>query len=417
MRYVFRKAISATLLMFLMLAVIGVLGYFVGDFARYQVKLVFRPSDECREKVYVYVSLMYPEGLKQISKAAIDLSKGKGELLIDLRDLKKAWDEEYRKTGTYAEPLIVISGHTRSGRVFVKGINLFWNNLTRTVSTTLKPLKGVNVKKGIVSSTVKCAGCESKLEPLDGCWEYRDLVDSYEQTRYVLLVKIKPDSETHGFVDFTYFINKVVGFRVNVFIESQWTSAGFNPISKNEIGNHLGDFGRGEEYYIWMKVKYRYEKWHVWGRCDGERIDYYEEYIYIKDFYPSTIDGGTSPKPGSRMPPIDSWKYEGKYTSTRDDKTYYKKTEASWGSDKLAIDALKFISVLKALGKISSKAANAATAIGLFINVDFVYESKIAFDFDIGFYSDAGLSHKVYYGRSHDFQWAPVIYFKTYLTS
>jgi|GEM_PF-4512128 len=104
--------------MFLMLAVIGVLGYFVGDFARYQVKLVFRPSDECREKVYVYVSLMYPEGLKQISKAAIDLSKGKGELLIDLRDLKKAWDEEYRKTGTYAEPLIIISGHTRSGRVF-----------------------------------------------------------------------------------------------------------------------------------------------------------------------------------------------------------------------------------------------------------------------------------------------------------
>jgi len=114
---------------------------------------------------------------------------------------------------------------------------------------------------------------------------------------------------------------------------------------------------------------------------------------------------------------IDSWKYEGKYTSTSDDYPYYMRDESSWGSNKFAIDTLKFINVLRALGKISEKAANKAFAIGLFISVNFVYENVEAFHFSIDLYSDPGLSHRVYYGRSHDFQWAPVIYFKTYLTS
>lgn len=281
----------------------------------------------------------------------------------------------------------------------------------------MRPLKGVNVKKGTALGTAKCAECESKLEPLDGCWEYRDLVDSYEQTRYVILVKVKPDSETYGNVHYFYAKNEKAGFRINVFIESEWTSVGFYPISKNSYGSHHGAFHRGEKYYIWMKVRYRYEKWHVWGKCDGERFDYYEEYVYIKNFYPNTINGSSSPPPGARMPPIDSWKYEGKYTSTSDDYPYYMKDESSWGSNKFAIDTLKFINVLRALGKISEKAANKAFAIGLFISVNFVYENVETFHFSIDLYSDPGLSHRVYYGKSHDFQWAPVIYFKTYLTS
>ncbi len=407
-----KKAIASLLVVLSVVAIAGVIGYFIADLTRYQIVLTLKPSIPMEEKAYIHVSLMYPEGLREVSKAVIDLSRGEGKITVDLRDLKKAWDEEYRKSGTYAQPLIIVSGYTRSGKVFVQGINLFWNNLTGTANIALEPLEDVNVKKDSLNNV----DYGEELEPLNGCWETRNLVDSYEQTRDVALAKVSPDSETWGTIDYSYAINRKVGFRVNVFIESAWTSAGFHIINKDSHGFHSEEFYYGE-YYIWMKVTYRFEKWHVYGICDGEIIDYYEEYVYVKDFYPGTINGGTTLPSGAEMPPIDSWKDEGVHTSTESNVPYYKKVTGTWGSDSFAIDALKFIDVLTVLGKISGKAATAASIIGLFIDVNFVYENMEAFYFAIRFFSDSGISHRVYYGESYDYQWAPVLYFETYLAS
>ncbi|MEM4482186.1 MAG: hypothetical protein QXE66_06775 [Desulfurococcaceae archaeon] len=254
---------------------------------------------------------------------------------------------------------------------------------------------------------------EEELEPLNGCWEVRYKVDEYEWTAPTVVTKVSPDSITWGTVAYGYFINRQIEFRVSVFIESQWTSAGFFIVNKNSAGSHGADFLPGQEYYVWMNFKYRYEKWRVYGRCDLTRFDYYEEYVYTADFYPETISGGPTP-PDAQLPSVDSWVYEGKYNATSPYIAYYYFSYSNFGSTSFAIDALKFISVLSLIGKISSSAATAATIIGLIISVNFVYNNQYSFYFHIWLRSNPGTVHSVYRALTLDDQSVPVLYIVSY---
>ncbi|RLG84597.1 MAG: hypothetical protein DRO40_00985, partial [Thermoprotei archaeon] len=231
-----------------------------------------------------------------------------------------------------------------------------------------------------------------------------------ETTKKTIIAKISPDTKTWGTLDIFWYVGKKIGVRLNVFIESEWTPLGYISLSKNEVGSLHGGFPTGETYWVWMDVKYRYERWHVHANCDGTIIDYDEEYIYITDYYPSTINGGTNPPPETPIPSPDSWEYKGPYTQTEEYEPYYMINRTTYGSGHIAIDALKFITLLKTLDKISSKAAQAASLIGLCINLDFIYGGVEALDFAIELYSDVGYSHEVYIGESTDVETVPMLY-------
>ena len=381
------------------------------------LKIIVKPSNDLREKVYVHVLALYPSGLRDLGGHVLDFDEvGVDVIVLELSDLRRAWLNESKVNKRFAEPYLVITGYTKSGKIVATSITTTWSKLPCEIEITLKPLENTNVSKGkIKTKTIEHKN--TSMKPLNGCRETRYLVDTYETTKKTIIAKISPDTKTWGTLDIFWYVGKKIGVRLNVFIESEWTPLGYISLSKDEGGYLSDEFSTGETYWVWMDVKYRYERWHVHANCDGTIIDYDEEYIYITDYYPSTINGGTNPPPDSQTPPVDTWEYKGKYTQISQSEPYYKITRATYGSGHIAIDALKFITLLKTLDKISSKAAQTASLIGLFIDINFVYEGIEAFYFSIRLYSDAGYSHEVYIGESTDIESVPMLYIVSTLTS
>ena len=221
------------------------------------------------------------------------------------------------------------------------------------------------------------------------------------------MAQVTPDSTTKGYISYAYSINKKVGFSINVFADSDWTRlTSYNIIQKNKSGSHYSNFPKGQNYYIWMDFTYRWERWGI--HIDGQT--FYEDYVYIADFDPSTLTGGTSKPSNAQTPPVDKWIYEGSYYSTGNE-GYYAFHISNLDTNDIAVDALKFIEVLKRLRKISTAAAEKASVIGLFIDVGFKYDGMIAFDFDLSLDSDVRGTHDVWRTESTDVNTVPILYF------
>jgi len=347
-------------------------------------------------EAHVFVSALYPEGFKQIGEYDI---KGNGRILIRLGDLRKAWQNEYRKNKRLSQPLILLTIVTKDGKVSVESVNFNWDKMPQSKAVTLK---FKTLKNAVKTASAQADG----VQPLG--YYSRTLVDSEDWTAPTIVAQVTPDSTTKGYISYAYSINKKVGFSINAFVDSDWTRlASYNIVQKNKRGSHYANFPKGSPYYIWMNVKYRYEKWRVYS--NGWM--WYEEYVYVKDFYPSTITGGTSKPSNAQTPPVDSWIDEGVHPSTGN-KGYYAFHISNLTTNDFAVDVLKFIDYLEMMGKISAAAAQKASLIGLFIDVGFEYDSLKAFDFDLSLDSDVQTTHHVWRAESTDMATVPVLYFK-----
>ncbi|AEK72494.1 hypothetical protein GQS_02965 [Thermococcus sp. 4557] len=346
-------------------------------------------------EAHVFVSALYPEGFKQIAEYDV---KNNGRLVLNLGNLRKAWEDEYRKNKRLSQPLILLTIVTKDGKVSIETISFNWDKMPQS--------KAVTPKFKALKNTVKTSSEQTNdVQPL--YYYSRTLVDSYEWTAPTIVAQVTPDSSTKGYISYTYFINKKVGFSINAFVDTDWTRlASYNIIQKEESGKHASGFAEGSSYYIWMNVKYRYEKWRVYSAG----WVWYEEYVYVKDFYPSTINGGTSKPSNAQVPPIDRWIDEGVHSSTGRE-PYYNYSMWNLDTSNFAVDALKFIDILELMGKISESAAQKATLIGLFIDVGFEYDNMKAFDFDLSLDSDIQATHHVWRGESTDMTTVPVLYF------
>lgn len=328
----------------------------------------------------VFVSALYPEGFRQIAEYDI---KNNRQIILNLGDLRKAWEDEYRKNKRLSQPLILLTIVTKDGNVSIESVSFDWKELpqSRGVVPKFRPLK--NAVKTSSEQT-------NDVQPL--YYYSRTLVDSYEWTAPTVVAQVIPDSSTKGYISYTYSINKKVGFSINAFVDKDWTRlASYNIVQKDETGSHYANFPQGSPYYIWMNVKYRYERWRVYSAG----WVWYEEYVYVKDFYPSTITGGTSKPSDAQVPPIDRWIDEGVHESTGDI-GYYAFHIWDLNTSDFAVDVLKFIDILEAVGKISETAAEKASLVGLFIDVGFEYDNMKAFDFDLSLDSDVQTRHHVW---------------------
>jgi hypothetical protein len=273
-------------------------------------------------------------------------------LALYLGSAKSAWMHEYWKNGRLSQPLILLVAVSEKG-VDVKGINLDWESLES------KKIKLEFRGDGRVTKTISKLSFD-KPRPLEDL--YWAIEDSYEYTLPVVLSYVKPDSNSWGDIDYYYAKNHKVGFGVNTFISS-WSISGYNIIQKNAHGWDGYDFTTGDDCYVWMDVRYRYEKW-VYYLDDGPILTM--EHVYVKDFYPETIRAGTSKPSNARFVSVDNWEFKGSYTALNHDKAYYEFRVGDLNTDHFAIDCLKFIDALVLAGKISGRAA--AGAIGLFVD-------------------------------------------------
>ncbi|WP_276627667.1 MULTISPECIES: hypothetical protein [Archaeoglobus] len=346
------------------------------------------------EKAKIYTFVLYPDGFRQVGKYEV---AGEKSLALYLGSAKSAWMHEYWKNGRLSQPLILLVAVSEKG-VDVKGINLDWESMES------KKIKlGFKEDERVTKAISKLSF--DKPQPLEDL--YWAIEDSYEYTLPVVLSYVKPDSTTWGNMGYYYAKNQKVGFGVNTFISS-WSISGYNIIQKREDKGVTGVFDVGEDCYIWMDVRYRYEKWVYY--LDDEPI-LTMEHVYVKDFYPETLTAGTSKPSNARFVPVDSWEFKGSYTATRLTYPYYVFTTHYMTTDHFAIDCLKFIDALVLAGKISGRAATAAGAIGLFVDVDFKYDNIEAFYFSVVLYSYPKTTHRVYMAESEAVASVPAVYF------
>ena len=345
---------------------------------------------------HVFFKALYPDGFRDIGHYSLE--KG-NTLFLNLRDLKDAWDSEYEKSGRFSQPLIVLT-IVKDGNVAIEGVNIRYDKSIQraTVRPVFKPLKASEAPTQPVQSV-------GDIQPMAGYYEWLD--DSYEWTAPTIVAQVTPDSSTYYDISYTYFRRKNVGFSISVFTDSEWTRlTSYNWVQRDESGKANASVDIGQNYYIWMNFKYRWERWGI--HIDGQT--FYEEYVYISDFYPSTLTGGTSKPSNSQIPPVDGWVYEGRYVS-QGYPAYYQFHLYDLDDTEIAVDALKFIEALKLAGKISAAAAEKASVIGLFISVNFNYENVNAFDFDLYLHSPQGYSHYVWRTETSDGNTVPILYF------
>jgi len=337
---------------------------------------------------HVFVKALYPDGFKSLGVYTVGEN---GRILVKLDKLEKAWNTEYRKHGRLSKTLLILT-IIKDGKIAIESLNLNNHSQTATIKPEFKPLK-------ITSQNSK------NIQPKAGYYQWLD--DSYTWTAPTIVAQVTPDSTTYYDISYTYLRNHNVGFSINVFADSDWTRlTSYNWVQKNRAGKANASTDTGQDYYIWMDFTYRWERWGI--HIDGQT--FYEDYVYIADFDPSTLTGGTSKPSNAQTPPVDKWIYEGNYQSSGYP-AYYQFHLYNLGTNEFSIDALKFIEVLKRLGKISSAAAEKASLIGLFLSVNFKYESNNAFDFDLFLHSPPGISHDVWRTKSTDMDTVPILYF------
>ncbi|WP_087037141.1 hypothetical protein [Thermococcus litoralis] len=333
---------------------------------------------------HIFVKALYPEGLREVGHYE---AEGE-EIYIDLRDLKRAWDDYTKQQGLGSESLLVITVVKR-GNVAVQGVPLKWEVPVSkiTIIPRFKPLKS--------SSSYQITSSRD-IQPLAGYYEWLD--DSEDKDiRAVVAEVMNLDSDSWGHLLYYYAAASRIGFGMYVFTSSEWSQIGYHYIYDVSGDNFKKVYFDGvQNGYIWMTFTYRYERWGI--HIDGQT--FYEEYVYIKSFDPSSLDGANY-KPSDVKPlPIDNWETIAYRYSSSHRIPYYTYTVSGSSYSSSGVDALGFIDYLVMIGKITGTAAQAATLAGLFIDVSYEEISNQAYLVDFEVYGESGTWHTVKKGEA-----------------
>jgi len=330
-----------------------------------------RPVD-----AYIYVMTLMPQGFTYFTK--VNALGGSAVVRLSLGSLLTPWREEYTTMGRFALPYIslVALSQDRAGLGFV------------TVDEG--EFTGPVLKRAVIELTQERSlefQASSDVGPLDG----PALLDWYESDNYIATGELRTNPNAWGSLTGAYYTNSYIGFSVNAFFTS-WSLYSYYWVLKNAAGSDGLSVPRGSLGYVWMKVKYR---WELWGTEQGNRW----HYLYIKDFYPETVDA-TLQKLGNEAQ-IEEWIYDGQATSTSPYIHIFWRLVFNITRESSSVDAMWFTNLLHLIGKIPKYVLDAALVASLLINVDFVYTSFTAFIVEIYVYADAGTTHRLYYIKDY----------------
>jgi len=326
----------------------------------------------------IFVKAIYPDGIRELQPVA----KRGNMLYIDISSLRKAWEDNVKKHSYGAEPFLVLT-IVKDGKVAVHGVSVSKNHEKITIVPHYRPLQTSNVS---LTST-------GDVQIMDSYWEV--LEEFRETTIPVVVAEVINSDFSWGQITYSYMANARAGFGVYIFANADWSRLG-TYYTYNVNGGAVSHvaFNKGDDVYVWMDFTYRYERWVI--HIDGQ--NFYEEYLFVKSFDPSSLSWGHYRPSTVRPAPINSWNLIGRYYSTTYTYPYYSFSLGDLSSDAFSIDALGFISMLSTAGVISSSAAVAASSADLVIDVVYEYNSIQAFTCTLDLYGESGNYHAVWRG-------------------
>jgi len=343
----------------------------------------------------VYARMLYPEGMRP--GGGYVAPKGVAWIWIDHETWKRAWDEERKRTGFFADPTIIITAFTEDNYVGLLPVVLKWEELkpyalggkkTVTIEPNIKRVKGrpIKIQEG----------------PSSGSGDVPVLVDEYEKTRRVTLglVYFDPNiGEGCGSLFMCYYYYKKVGISLAfAFMSREDWEICFNVF---RVGSEQPGVAAtvansdNPEGHISIVVTYRFEHWKYEDPVSGEVYD--EEYdMWIKNFYPNTMSNETG-----ECVEIHYWflKYWG-YGKGINEPTYQKYGFQVDGHD-FAVDLLWFAELLIAIGEMIAEASTWANFIFLFVNLDI--GATYAFSYDLEYVIPKDVYVLIHKGR-HEFE-------------
>jgi len=337
--------------------------------------VVTREGKLVGSRLHVLASM--PPGFEFIT--SVNATQGAADIRLSLSSLVNPWTAEYQEKGRSALPLIEIvaigQGYAGMGYATLAEEE-FLGPLTKTVQIELT--EKLPPKEQSTAS--------SQVQPLGSV-----LIDWHEKDYYIDIGELRTNPNAWGDLISSYVKNEKIGFTIDAFVTG-WTIGSYFWVWRNEQSplNEYVYVPRSSIGYVWMKTTYRFEHWLI----DGV---YHLYSVYIRDFYPSTVDA-TLEKKGSEAQ-IEEWVYDATKTSTNPEEPLFVRqvfNTSCWAS---AVDVLSFISFLYGLGKLPYNAYLAAAS--LLINANFVYSTQTAFVLTIDTHADAGTTHKLYYMRDY----------------
>lgn len=329
----------------------------------------------------LHVLAAMPPGFEFIMP--VNATQGFADIRLSLSSLVNPWTAEYQARGRSSLPLVEIVA-IGQGYMGVGFVTLAEEEFRGPVE------KRVEIELNQKPPPREQSTSSSQVEPLGSV-----LVDWHEKDYYIDVGELRTNANSWGVLGGVYQINKKIGFTIDVFI-SGWTIGSYFWIWKNEQSppNEAVNVLRSEIGYIWMKTTYRFEHWVI-----DEIYHLYQ--VYIRDFYPSTVDA-TTEKKGSEAQ-IEEWVYDGTNSSTNPLKYLFYRLLFTTSFRASSVDVLDYIVYLyEVLKKIPKSVKDAAFNLGaLLIDVNFVYSLETAFALNMVSYADAGTTHKLYYIRDY----------------
>ena len=397
----------------------------IGGHERFYLKVIVMDNGKPVPSL-VYLTAFYPEGFRFISgKKAVD---GVAVFWINVNDLKNAWENERKAHGRFALPSFAITVFTNTSKTDFRIITLKWEELKPFIlggykEIVVKPKH--KMKKRILIKPkeeyqemrmfnfVKLISSLLQPNPPYKPGTYAVLEDYYEESRRVVIFKLKTDPYSEGSIHMQYEAGSTVYVSVDFFLFSvgEWDIGDYLGLSKSDGYNPSPYFvAQNSEVYYSIRATYRWEHWVYYDDITDEKVD--ECYlVYWCDFDPKSLafESGdevdvtyetiVSNKEGNGLP-TSGTSVAGIYAEEGEDFNSFEVTCA---------DAGWFIELLANSGKI----AEVANFFSLMISVSLKTASYSGFKYSIHIYGEEGMYFNIDRGKS-TWEGYTVRYYKVY---
>lgn len=234
---------------------------------------------ECR----VFVQAFYPDGFRNIYVG--DSKSGEFDVLVDVNDLRSAWDRERELTGCYAQPsfsIVVFTNKSLDDRI----ISFDWGDFKPVIYGGVKVVE--ITPRFTYNETISE---EEAASPLEETPPYPpvELVDSYQMTMRVTLMKVETSANSRAHIQVGYEAGRTVKVGVDIFLFSvgQWDIGGFLGLSSTKTNSAAGMVYENSVGRISMEATYRFEHWIY---RSGSNIIREEYKVFWCNFKPETIE-------------------------------------------------------------------------------------------------------------------------------
>lgn len=339
--------------------------------------MIIVSEDGAAAESIMFLQALYPDGFKTIYTCVS--AEGRFDVQVNVNELRNAWDARRGLDGTYSQPsfaAVVFTSKSIDDFIF----SVSWEELKRGKTVIIEPRfrrrESVNVR--------------------DVRAMYGELLDRYEETGRVTLMKAETNAHSRATIQVGYEAGRALKVSVDVFFFEigEWQIGGYTSISSSTPYSLEVQVYGNQIKRISINATYRREHWKwYWNTPNGTVVE--EEYrVYWANFKPETLSWQEGKDANINYGTVDirngiGWEY-----------SMYSEMSSSYYTYKSAVDAGWFINVLAALRKIKHPAAIITT---LIVDLQVKYEGYEAMMYAFAAYGAEG--HTFYIDKGESTLW------------